>query len=217
VRLDTDLERLALLVHEVRSPIAALAAIAEAVADRDDRASLGELVRLSLRACRSLDRIIGDAALGSLRLEPVDIVRLVEDVAAAAALEGARLRAETASPVVVHADPVRLRQALDNLVANALTHSQTTTDVLITVRCEGDSVVLSVADEGRGIEPEDLERLFAPGTRLDNEHSGQGLGLAVVRSVAEAHGGTVGVESEPGRGATFTIRLPLRASQPASP
>ena len=212
-----DSEQLALLVHEVRSPVAALVAIAEAVADGVDRPSLRELARLALRACHSLDRIVGEAALGSLRREPVDLQRMLDDVAAGVKLEGGRVTVKVASPIVLEADPVRLRQALDNLVRNALTHSGTTSDVLLSAHTDGETVVLAVADEGRGIEPDEQERIFAAGTRLDLSREGLGLGLAVVRAVVEAHGGEVSLESTPGRGATFTMRLPLGATRQASP
>ena len=78
----------------------------------------------------------------------------------------------------------------------------------MTARREGDSVVIAVADEGDGIAPADLERIFEPGVRLTDARPGSGLGLAVVRTIARAHGGEVEVESSPGQGATFRLVLP---------
>ena len=70
-------------------------------------------------------------------------------------------------------------------------------------------VLLSVSDRGEGIPPDERSRIFEPGVRLDDARPGSGLGLAITRAIAEAHGGTLEVESEPGRGSTFTIALPV--------
>jgi signal transduction histidine kinase len=208
-------ERLALLVHEVRSPVAALAAIAEAVReDSGDPAALRELAGLAVRASRSIDRIVGDASLGSLRIERVDLRRLLQDAVTAAVLDGGQVRLSVDRNVHVDADPVRLRQAVDNLIRNAVVHSGSSTDVV--VRTDRDersgSVLVTVADSGRGIDPRDHELIFERGTRLDGASVGSGLGLDVVREVVASHGGTVTVESELGRGATFTITLPQHPS-----
>jgi two-component system sensor histidine kinase BaeS len=108
------------------------------------------------------------------------------------------------------ADPLRVRQALDNLVSNALLHGSREHDVVVSVRSQGTHVLLAVADAGEGIAPEDQSRIFETGVRLDGGKAGAGLGLAITRAIAEAHGGTLTVESAPGRGSTFTIALPLR-------
>jgi len=205
-----DRDRLVLLVHEVRSPVAALSAIADALSGGDlDEGTRRELAGLALDACRGIERVVADAAVGSVRLEEVDVGRLVRDSVSAATLGGAAVR-----PVVsrglprIHADPVRLRQALDNLVANAVTHSPPGSDVLVSARADHGEILLSVSDEGGGIPFEEQERIFDAGVRLDAARPGSGLGLAVARTIAEAHGGTLHVESTPGEGATFTIALP---------
>ena len=121
-----DSERLALLVHEVRSPVAALSAIAETLAEgRLDGEARRSLIRLVTLACRGIERIVADAAVASIRLESIDPVGLVRDVVAAARLRGAdvELTTEPDSPLV-DADPPRLRQALDNLIGNALLHGR---------------------------------------------------------------------------------------------
>jgi signal transduction histidine kinase len=119
--------------------------------------------------------------------------------------------AETNSRLpLLQADAVRLRQALDNLIQNAAVHSPA---AVITVRrrTETGSLLISVSDDGPGIDPAEQERIFEPGSRLDRVRPGSGLGLAVVRAVAEAHGGRVDVVSTVGEGATFTIVLPIAA------
>jgi signal transduction histidine kinase len=202
-------ERMTLLVHELRSPVAALAAIAEALQDGEiDDELVRDLAGLALRACRSIERIVGDAAVGSLETEPIQLVRLLEDAVAAAALAGGDVRFQGAPDVELDADPVRLRQALDNLIRNALLHSGSDAPVVVSAELAERRLRISVSDAGRGIERADHARIFERGVRLD-AGEGSGLGLDVVREIVVAHGGTVGVESELGMGATFTVELPL--------
>ncbi len=206
-----DGERLAVLVHEVRSPVAALRAVAEAC--QGNRLGTGErrrLVELAIAACLGIERLVRDETVSSVRLEPVDVGRLVEEVGAAAVLGGSNVSTEIdASLPPLRADPLRLRQAFDNLVLNALRHAGSTTEVLIRAEQAGTSVLVSVADQGPGIPVDQQERVFEAGVRLNAGRPGSGLGLAVTRAIAEAHGGTLTVESVPGEGATFTIALPV--------
>jgi len=107
---------------------------------------------------------------------------------------------------------VRLRQAVGNLVTNALRHTPAGGSVTISGRQEGEWIVIDVADTGVGIGAEDLPRVFDRFWRAEKSRSrqsgGSGLGLAIVRKLAEAHGGSVSVTSTLGQGSTFTIRLP---------
>jgi len=121
---------------------------------------------------------------------------------------GARVRASTQGPLRLRADPTRLRQALDNLVANALVHAAGD-EVVVGAALEGGRVLLSVSDRGDGIPSDEQARIFERGVRLDETRPGSGLGLAITKAIAEAHGGTLTVQSEPGRGSTFTIALPV--------
>lgn len=206
-------ERVAVLVHEVRSPVAALSAVAEAASEVQDVNARRELVRLALDACVAIERIVGDIALASVRAVPLDVGRLVRDVVAAHAASGTDVVASLAPELpLVEADPVRLRQALDNLVTNAQVHGRGP----ITVRAAlvEASVALSVADEGEGIPPGEAERIFESGVRLDERMPGSGFGLALTRAIVEAHGGSIRVEPPSGRGATFTMTLPAAPSQP---
>lgn len=209
-----DRERLGLIVHEVRSPTAALVAIAAAVSEDDvDEDAMRELVGLALAACQGIARVVDDAAVGSVRLADVDLCDIASQAAAGAALGGARIEAVVDSgPVVVRADPTRLRQALDNLVANAIAHSSTDVTevrVSVSVRVTGRVARVSVTDNGVGIPVDHHAQIFDPGVRLDSEQPGSGLGLSIVRTIVESHGGTLNVESTPGIGSTFTIALPL--------
>ena len=207
-----DRDRLAILVHEVRSSVAALAAIAEIYPDQSlDLAERRSLAALSIDACRAIERVVTDATVASIRLREVDIARLVAETVGGAILRGGNVRAvvEPGLPLV-EADPLRVKQALDNLVSNALAHSGGAHEVVVSAH-EGDgNVRLSVADEGDGIPIKEQERIFEAGVRLDPRRPGSGLGLAVARAVAEAHGGDLTLDSTPGKGATFTLTLPVR-------
>ena len=207
----TDPQRLAVLVHEVRSPVAALSAVAETFArDSLEASARVELARLAIAACRGIERIVGDVTVASIRLERVDAGALVQEAAVAAALGGAKVEA-TVTPglPLVAGDPLRLRQALDNLVVNGLTHTRSQGGVTLTASTRGARVLLSVSDTGDGVAPVDQERIFEAGVRLDSNSSGSGLGLAIARAIAEAHGGTLTMTSTPGEGSTFTITLPV--------
>ena len=205
-------ERLAVLVHEVRSPVAALSAIAEAFTDESlESPERLELARLAISACRGIERVVLDAAAASVRLEPLDVSALVLQVAAAASLVGTRVEPSVAADLPrITADPLRLRQALDNLVANALTHAGSDGVVSVSATSSGTYVLLSVSDSGSGVPLIEQERIFEAGVRLNPDRAGSGLGLAIARAIAEAHGGKLTLTSIPDEGATFTIALPVR-------
>ena len=211
IRMTHADERLAVLVHEVRSPVAALRAIAETFrGQRIEPAERRPLIGLAIAACLGIERLVRDVPVSSVRLEPVDIRCLVEEVVAAAVLGGANVRAEIGAGLPsLRADPVRLRQAFDNLVSNALRHAGSSSEVLVLARRDGPSVLISVVDRGPGIPVEQQERIFEPGVRLKTGRPGSGLGLAVSRAIAEAHGGTLTVESVPGQGSAFNLALPV--------
>jgi signal transduction histidine kinase len=209
---------LAVLVHEIRSPVAALAAIAAAyrVSDHDRQTQLLELAR---SAAASIERLLTEPQVELLRTERVDMGRLVLDAIQAATLPFANLPVDNGfslattvqDDLIVEGDPVRLRQLLDNLMSNAVGHSQS---VDVSARREGGSIVVEVADEGDGIPAADLERMFQHGVRLTNDRPGSGLGLSVVRAIARAHGGEVEAESSPGQGAMFRLVLPGASGAP---
>jgi signal transduction histidine kinase len=205
-----DADRLALLVHEVRSPVAALSAIAETFPEAElDRAARLELVRLSISACRGVERIVTDVAVASIHTERVDAGELVRQAVAAAALRGALVEVDLAPDLpVIDGDSSRLRQVLDNLISNAVLHASADA---VRVRAEADGELrISVSDDGEGIPLDQQKRIFDLGVRLDPTSPGAGLGLALSRAIAEGHGGTLTVASAPGEGTTFTLTLPLR-------
>jgi two-component system, NtrC family, sensor histidine kinase HydH len=207
---ELDAQRLAVLVHEVRSPVAALSAIAETVADPSlDASARVELVRLAVSAGESVQRIVTDIAVASIRFEEIAPSGLVRDAAAAAVLRGDRVEVDIAAELpLIRGDPQRLRQALDNLIINAVVHSGS--DDAVVVRGVADEALrISVSDAGVGIAPEEQERIFDVGVRLGTDSGGSGIGLALTRAIVEGHGGALAVSSTPGDGASFTIVLPL--------
>jgi len=109
---------------------------------------------------------------------------------------------------------VRLRQALASLIANAVAHAPTGTQIVVTASARAGAVELAVSDAGEGIRPDRQAAIFEPGVRFA-DRPGQGIGLAVAREIAEAHGGWIEVDSAPGRGTTFRLVLPPAAGAPA--
>ncbi|MDT4992193.1 MAG: two-component system, OmpR family, sensor histidine kinase BaeS, partial [Actinoplanes sp.] len=122
------------------------------------------------------------------------------------------LRSATRGQLELTADAARLRQALGNLVANAVRFTPSGGEVTVTGRYDGDHILLEVSDTGVGIAPDDLPHVFERFWRADKSRSrstgGSGLGLAITRHLVEAHGGTATVQSIQGQGSTFRLRLP---------
>jgi two-component system OmpR family sensor kinase len=199
------------LAHELRSPVAALVAIAEAFPAADDPRRR-RLLELAGAAVGAIERLLVDAAPASLRRERLDASTLIHDAVEAAALAGGLVVVDAPKGLLVHGDAARLRQALDNLIGNAVGHSPVGEAVTVTGRVDGEGVVVEVSDAGEGIAPDQLERVFEPGVRLTAARPGQGIGLAVARTIARAHGGEVELESSPGRGATFRLVLPAASA-----
>jgi two-component system OmpR family sensor kinase len=223
-QLRAERELLANVSHELRTPLARIRVALELAAEGDlpkarrylqeigaDLAELERLVEDVLSAAR-LDQVAGALPL---RREPVALSGLLE-AAAARFRERHPVRALAleveGSARPLDADPALLRRAVDNLLDNAAKYSDAETPVTLRARAAGDGWVVEVADRGIGIDAADLPRLFTPFFRTDRSRGrgtgGVGLGLALVKRIAEAHGGTVEVESRPGEGSTFRVRLP---------
>jgi signal transduction histidine kinase len=195
----TEVDRLSVLVHELRSPVAALQAIEETV--RTAGADLSAVERrrmfeLAAAAGRDIERLLSDPELFSVSLELVDVAGLV------ASLASSEVSVRADDGLVVEGDPVRLRQAVANLVANGLRHGR---HVTVSARENGEEVDIAVSDDGPGIDPV-VPDPFAPGV---SGAGSSGLGLYVSRAIAEAHGGRLEIVSSPGEGAVFRLALPL--------
>jgi signal transduction histidine kinase len=152
---------------------------------------------------------------------PVAVQDLAEAAAAAMRytlrINGFELHAEYGDDgAMVLADPVALRQALVNILANAIRYSPGRRDIALRTARDGAEARIAVADHGTGIAAGDLPHLFDwfyRGAAVRQDRGGTGLGLAIVRHVVDAHGGRVEVASEPGSGSTFTIILPILSQQ----
>ena len=149
---------------------------------------------------------------GAVR-ERVALTELVRSVCADMALirtSGIELSCEAEENLFVRGDAGLLERLLANLIGNAYRYGRENGHIRVRLRRDGDGAVLSVADDGIGIEKEEQENIFRRFYRVDRSRAegGTGIGLAMAAEIARIHGGTLGVESEPGRGSTFTLRLP---------
>lgn len=221
-------EFIARMAHELRTPLAAVLGFAELIEKADDDAVrmqgyarevriAGERLRLLVDDILELAEI--EAARTPFAPQPVAPVHLIE-----AALRGAASLAERSGVALasrlapdlplLSADERKLVLALAHLLDNAIKYSARGGTVTLAARlAEAQTLELAVEDRGEGIAAEVLPRLFQPFVQsealLTRRHGGAGLGLALVKRIAELHGGTVGVESAPGEGSTFRLRLPV--------
>lgn len=211
--------------HELRTPLTAMRGHLELMVRGitregvDQSASLADLLREVNRLSRMANDLLllAQAEVGiQLRRSPVQLDELVLEVVRELRplAEGVTLRPELHEQVAIEGDRDRLKQALLNLVANALQHTPPDGSVTVALCRNRQMVALQVRDTGPGIAPEDLPHVFERFYQADRTRarrgSGAGLGLSIVQWVAEAHGGCVAVESSPGSGTTFTIELPLQ-------
>jgi signal transduction histidine kinase len=203
--------------HELRSPIASIRAQLEVALDHPDGLDWAETARDvhadTLRLARLTEDLLLLARLDGqhLRRRPTDLSAMCVSVAARYTAARVPVRADAPAPCLVAGDPDALSRLVVNLLDNAVRHAASR--VCVSVREDGGWAVLTVTDDGPGIPAEDAERAFGRFSRLDNARSrtgeeGAGLGLAIVRSTAEAHGGTVSL-GDAGPGLRAVVRLPL--------
>ena len=224
-----DFQRKAMVsdvAHELRTPLANIKGYL--VASEDGVVPLDrELVTSLLEETALLEHLVADlqdlalADAGMLRLHPAlrDLSDVATQVVAAhsptAEAAGVTLRAEVNGPAPAIVDNARIRQALGNLVSNAIRFTPSGGRVVVGVRRVGNGYNLTVTDNGTGIAAEHLPHLFDRFYRVEHSRSrttgGSGLGLAITKHLVEAHDGTITVTSQPSHGSTFTIHLPSRS------
>ncbi len=210
----------AAIAHEVRNPLAAISGCVEmlsknpATSDRDRR-----LMDIALRESEQLNRWITDflsyCRPVPLELRPVDLDALTAEVVEALRTDprshGVLISHERCGPIYALGDAPRLRQVLWNLLLNAQQAASPGGEVSVSVSGHSATsrpeVELRVRDTGAGLDPEQADRIFQP--FFTTKDKGTGLGLAVVHRIIEDHDGRVAVDSEPGRGATFIVTLPM--------
>lgn len=225
-RLRTDL--LSTIAHELRTPLTAVRTAVGLLRDpgvNPDAADRKRMLDTIARSAERMQRLVTDVLdltrlrAGSLRLQArrFDAVTLARDAGAAVAslLQARRQHLDLHLPDVptwVYGDRRRLEQVLMNLLSNAHKFSPDGASIELAVATTGDDVLWTVADRGRGIAPEDRARLFERFFTVasDSGGSGAGLGLPIALAIAQTHGGTINVESEPGRGSTFVVRVPIQ-------
>ena len=221
--------------HELRTPLTNIRLYAEMGLDegQGDPATQANCLSIINQEAGRLDRIVGailsvaEIEAGSLRLN-LDDVRL-EDLFASLQVDYAaqarekQINLEFHLPPklpVIHGDREKVALAIHNLLGNALKYTPDGGSVTVTVDCDEDRFTVAVADTGIGIAEEDCQRVFekfyrSPDTRV-SKIEGSGLGLAIAREVVRLHGGDITVESEPDKGSTFTLTLPVTEGVPVA-
>jgi signal transduction histidine kinase len=206
------------IAHELRTPLSVIQGTTEGMLDgvypRDE-----EHLELVLRRSRMMAdlledvRTIATAEAGRLQLhrEPTDVAELLDEIAADFCAEAARKDVDVErsglSELMADVDPMRMAEVVDNLMKNAVRHTNPGGRVALGADVVDDGIRIWVRDIGDGIPPDRIEAIFDRYAK-SADSGGSGLGLAIARRLVEAHGGTISVESRLGQGSTFTIVLP---------
>jgi signal transduction histidine kinase len=219
-----------LVSHELRTPLTSIVGYAELLAeieaenlspegrrfveviDRNSKRELnlvGDLLMLTRITAGTFEIEIGKADMGEIAHATA------EAMGPDAARAEVTIRLATDDAPVIDGDPHRLRQVVENLVSNAIKFTPPGGSVTISTSGDGEVAEVAVSDTGIGIPPEDrgrlFERLFRAAEAERRHIQGTGLGLTIVKAIVDAHGGTITVDSEVGKGATFRVRLPVQA------
>jgi len=210
--------------HELRTPISAISAYAELFerGASDQKEDLGRLLGGIRTETTRMEHLVADLLLLArldegrpMEQRSVDLVAVCAEAVHTALAVGPDwpVTFEASAPVEVEGDATSLRQVMDNLLGNVRAHTPPGTAARVKVELDGSQVVVAVADDGPGMDPEESEHVFERFYRSDpsrsRAHGGTGLGLSIVTAIMTAHHGTVGVVGRPGSGTTFTVRLPL--------
>src|SRR3954452_4441420 len=222
-------EILGTVAHDLKNPLGVILGRTEMLTELIGAGSPKESITAQVEHIRDatkrlttmVDHLISDAMADAfditIRREPVDVAALVKEVAEAnqplAVNKQQAISVTAPVNIVTMCDTDRIREAIDNLISNAIKYSPIGGKIGVIVSHEGGDTIVRVSDEGAGLSPEDLGRLFGRFQRLSAKptagESSTGLGLSIVKRIIDMHGGEVTAESEgPGKGSTFTITLP---------
>jgi signal transduction histidine kinase len=214
------------LSHELKTPLTSIIAAAGLLAEELETSDQPhqKLIQTIIHNANTLETRLAElldivkTGTGKLQLQvgPVDVKSLILGTCQQISpmLRGKRQKLNTDFPdaiPIIHGDGQRLEQVLLNLLNNAAKFTPEGGNILVRVRKEDTSLVVEVQDNGIGIAREEQSQLFKPYSRLSSDrqrHPGLGLGLALAKQVVELHGGRIWVESEPGKGSTFSFSLP---------
>ncbi|HET9253127.1 MAG TPA: ATP-binding protein [Candidatus Eisenbacteria bacterium] len=221
---------LATLSHELRTPLHAILGwarvLAEGAGTKDEmQRGLETIERNSKLQARLIDDLLDMSRIvsGNIRLEPrdVDLCAMIEAAIAAitptAVAKGVSLHRDLPERCRIHGDPERLHQIFWNLLSNAVKFTPRGGSARVVLRIDGPSAMVAVSDDGAGIPPDSIERIFEQFHQADatstRRHGGLGLGLSIARRLAQLHGGSITAASAgEGKGSTFTVTLPLEPS-----
>ncbi|MHA7200160.1 sensor histidine kinase [Arthrobacter alkaliphilus] len=209
--------------HEFRTPLTSITGYVDLVLEEAENLPVWVVQQLQI-VQRNADRLLSLVSdllairQGDLVVRPhaVDVSELVHSSVAAAGPKandgGVRLHVDAPERLEAHVDANRISQVLDNLISNAIKYSPDGGDVRVTLLQEEDTVVCHVQDTGMGMDKKDqadaFTRYFRAGNVRNTAINGVGLGLSICKAIVDAHGGTIGLESVPGEGTTFTFRVP---------
>ncbi|HEY4332532.1 MAG TPA: ATP-binding protein [Ilumatobacteraceae bacterium] len=218
--------------HELKTPIGALAVLAETLMDETDPTVINRLAGKTVNEAHRVAKIIDDLLelsrielSGDLLVAPCDVSTLVHEASSRSSYAADQRKvnvnvADVPNGLSINADHAQLGSALGNLVDNAVKYSEVGGRVTVAAFPENQGVTFVVSDSGIGIPSRDLDRIFERFYRVDRARSrgtgGTGLGLSIVRHVASNHGGAVTVESREGEGSTFRLYIPDRPLPTAS-
>ncbi len=224
-------EFVASVSHELRTPLTSIRGYVDLLRERDDLPDdATHFLGVVARNAERLGRLVADL-LHSAQVDvgPMHVVRTSGDLAhivreavsaaaPAAAVEGVTIESEVPEELLLTMDRDRMRQVADNLVSNALKYTPRGGRVSVRLRPDGERVELAVRDTGIGIDAPDRDRLFTRFFRAqqaaERNIQGVGLGLSIARSIVESHGGRIEVDSQPGEGSVFRVRIPRDDAAP---
>jgi signal transduction histidine kinase len=202
------------VAHELRTPLTVLQGRIEGLIDGVypvDAAQLEQLLEQTNVLSRLVEDLrtlaLSDAGVLPLQKESTNVIDLVREVARSFAGQHPSISAPDAADVTADIDPVRIREVISNLLANAIRYTPADGRIWIAVDAQGDRIVLTVNDTGRGIAPDQLSRLFDRFYK-GADSRGSGLGLAIAKGIVSAHGGDIGATSVAGHGTQIRFTLP---------